>query len=222
VRFAQLVSKTSWGHLVVINHGIVNGKPLFSRYGHVEDIVVNKGQPVKVGDPIAKVGNQFGVFPYHLHFDISATDQLDKAPTYWPGLDLQGTKHHFVNPRDWLRENFNKSAEKLPDGASASGGTNTGGSGTTSEREKVEDRKPVPTWYVIDPNGAQVYKNPSLTAEKSGMLPRGAKVSINLEEGRKDAELTWGPILGGEFNGGWVAIRKNDGTKSYLSTNPPQ
>lgn len=218
VRFAQLVSKTSWGNLVVINHGTVNGKPLFSRYGHVEDIVVQKGQAVKVGDPIAKVGNQFGVFPYHLHFDISVTNQLDKAPTYWPGLDLQGTKHHFVNPRNWLRENFNSAAEKLPDGAFASGGV----SGGADEGRKPGDVKPLPVWYVIDPNGAQVYKNPSLTAEKSAILPRGTKVTVDVQNGRKDAELIWGPIVGGEYNGQWVAIRRNDGKASYLSTNPPQ
>lgn len=218
VRFAQLVSKTSWGNLVVINHGTVNGKPLFSRYGHVEDIVVKKDQPVKVGDPIAKVGNQFGVFPYHLHFDISTTDQLDKAPTYWPGLDLQGTKHHFVNPRDWLRANFNSTAETLPSGASASGGTGSG----TAEGRKPEDVKPLPTWFVIDPKGAQVYKNPSTNAEKSALLPRGTKVTVDVQKGLKDATLTWGPIVGGEFNGQWVAIRRNDGKESYLSTNPPQ
>lgn len=219
VRYAQLVSKASWGNLVVINHGIVNGKPLFSRYGHVEDIVVTKGQAVKVGDPIAKVGNQFGVFPYHLHFDISTTDQLDKAPTYWPGLDMQSCKHHFVNPRDWLRENFNTAAEILPEGSTASGDV-SGGSG--SGGQKPDDVKPLPTWYVIAPKGAQVYKEPSITAEKSVLLPRGTKVTVDVQKGRKDATVIWGPILGGDLNGQWVAIRKNDGKESYLSTNPPK
>lgn len=204
VRFAQLVSKTTWGNLVVINHGIVNGKPLFSRYGHVEDMVVAKGQAVKAGDPIAKVGNQFGVFPYHLHFDISTTDQLDKAPTYWPGLDMQACKHHFVNPRDWLRENYNATA------------------GEGKKPDDVKKETPLPTWYVIDPKGAQVYKEPSVTAEKSALLPRGTKVTVDVQKGRKDATLIWGPIVGGDLNGQWVAIRKNDGKESYLSTNPPQ
>ncbi|MBI3164423.1 MAG: M23 family metallopeptidase [Anaerolineales bacterium] len=217
VRFAQLVSKTTWGNLVVINHGIVNGKPLFSRYGHVEDMLVAKGQAVKAGDPIAKVGNQFGVFPYHLHFDISTTIQLDKSPTYWPGLDLQSCRHHFVNPRNWLRENHNNSAEKLPDGL----GTSGGGLGTNGGT-KPDDVKPLPTWYVIDPQGAQVYKEPSLAAEKTVLLPRGTKVTVDVQKGRKDAALTWGPIIGGNLNGQWVAIRKNDGKESYLSTNPPQ
>lgn len=219
VRYAQLVSKASWGNLVVINHGIVNGKPLFSRYGHVEDIVVTKGQAVKVGDPIARVGNQFGVFPYHLHFDISTTDQLDKAPTYWPGLDMQSCKHHFVNVRDWLRENFNSTAEILPEGSTASGDV-SGGSG--SGGQKPDDVKPLPTWYVIAPKGAQVYKEPSITAEKSVLLPRGTKVTVDVQKGRKDATVIWGPILGGDLNGQWVAIRKNDGKESYLSTNPPK
>jgi len=221
VRFAQLVSKTTWGNLIVINHGIVNGKPLFSRYGHVEDMVVTKGQAVKVGDPIAKVGNQFGVFAYHLHFDISTTDQLDKAPTYWPGLDMQSCKHHFVNVRDWLRDNLNTAAEILPQGSTASDVVNVNNEPTTGG-QKPNDVKPLPAWYVINPKGAQVYKAPSITAEKSTLLPRGTKVTVDVQKGRKDATLIWGPIVGGDLNGQWVAIRKNDGKESYLSTNPPK
>ena len=59
-----------WGNIIVIDHGIVDGKPLFSRYAHVENITVSPGQFVSKGHQICQVGNGFGLFPYHLHFDI--------------------------------------------------------------------------------------------------------------------------------------------------------
>ena len=173
-----------------------------------------------IGDA-GKVGNQFGVFAYHLHFDISTTDQLDKAPTYWPGLDMQSCNHHFVNVRDWLRDNLNTAAEILPEGSTASDVVSVNNEPTTGG-QKPNDVKPLPAWYVINPKGAQVYKAPSITAEKSALLPRGTKVTVDVQKGRKDATLIWGPIVGGDLNGQWVAIRKNDGKESYLSTNPPK
>ncbi|MBL8050540.1 MAG: M23 family metallopeptidase [Anaerolineales bacterium] len=213
VRYAQLVSKTSWGNLIVINHGIVDGKPLFSRYGHVEDIQVQKGQTVQVGQFIARVGNQFGMFPYHLHFDISTTDQLDKSPTYWPGLDLQSLKHHFVDPQAWLRQSHVLGS--LPD---VSGTTDT----TTNDNKPPRTNTiPVhPTWFVIA-SQITIYKSPSSSAEKSGTLARGEKISIGTE-GAKNENLIWGKIVGGKFNGDWVAIRKSDQSENFLSTNPPQ
>src|SRR5688572_24841405 len=76
-----------WGNIIVIDHGMVDGKPLFSRYAHVENInfdLVKVNQPIYMGDPIAQVGNGFGLFDYHLHFDISVTDILRKEPNHWP------------------------------------------------------------------------------------------------------------------------------------------
>ena len=46
VTYAQLYSRKVWGNLIIIDHGIVDGKPLFSRYAHVENIQVAAGQSV--------------------------------------------------------------------------------------------------------------------------------------------------------------------------------
>lgn len=213
VRYARLVTKGTWGNLIVINHGIVDGKPLFSRYAHVEEIQphVIEGQPIKMGTYLAKVGNQFGVFPYHLHFDISTTDKLNHVPTYWPGLDLSGCKQHFVNPKDWLSSNH--IVGSLPDVSSE-----------IIPSDNKPDRTNVipisPTWYVIVSEIA-IYKNPNSTSEKLGTLTRGEGISIG-NEGVKNENLIWGRISGGNFNGTWIAIQKADQTESYLSTNQIQ
>lgn len=211
VTYAQLVSKKVWGNLIVIDHGIVDGKPLFSRYAHVEAISVTKGEFVKTGHPLARVGNGEGLFPYHLHFDISTTEQLRNMPTYWPGQDRQGVKHHFVHPRDWLRQQHVLGS--LPD--------------MPPNPQPVPNPTPIPPppaipiWYVIASAGAQVFKSPSATAEKSGTLARGDKISIS-EDGVNNESLTWGQIIGGKFNGDWMAIGKADRSETYVSTNPPQ
>lgn len=220
VTYARLVSKKVWGNLIVIDHGTVDSKPLFSRYGHVEAMNVAVGQSVKMGDFIARVGNGEGLFPYHLHFDISATSQLGSAPTYWPGRDRQGVKHHFVDPLAWLRGHMNATAETRPGGKPDSGNVSGGESGTR-QPTRPENRAPLPVWYVIAPQGAQLYKNPSAAAEKSGVLPRGSRLNIS-GDGVKNESLMWAKVVGGDFNGDWIAIGKADRSETYVSTNPPQ
>ncbi len=199
-----------WGNIIVVNHGIVDGKPLFSRYAHVENIKVSVGQSVGTGHPIAQVGNGFGLFAYHLHFDISTTELLRTEPNNWPAPKSSPNeallKQHYVDPRAWLMRPH--VIESTP----------------TDKDNAVSGIKPTPTppvWYVIAPAGAQVRKDASISAEQVGLLPHGSKLSIETQGGNRDG-YTWGHISGGEFNGFWLAIRKQDQSESYVSTNPPR
>lgn len=211
VTYAQLYSKQHWGNLVIIDHGIVDGKPLFTRYGHVEDIQVTKGQSVKMGHFIARVGNQFGVFPYHLHFDISTTTQLLKQPYYWPGGDKQGVKSHFTDPKAWLL-----SHHEVNSPAKASGET------SPTPINKPDNRTPAkPIWHVIAQNGLDVFDNSLTTANKAGKLTRGSKILLN-ESGRKGEGFIWVQIAEGDFKSKWIQKSKADQSESYISTNPPQ
>lgn len=212
VTYAGLVSKKSWGNLVVINHGIVNEKPLFTRYAHVEEVQVQKGQTVNMGTFIAKVSNQFGVFPYHLHFDISTTTQLLNMPTYWPGLDQQGCKFHFVNPQDWLLQHLNVSGQLNV----ASNQNSTIPANTNTPPRTLAK----PIWHVIAQNGLDVFDNSLTTANKSGKLSRASKIILN-ESGRKSEGFIWVQIAEGNFKDKWVQKNKVDG-ETYISTNPPQ
>src|SRR5687767_12206950 len=48
VTYAQrFPNPKAWGKLIIIDHGIVDGEPLFSRYGHVENPKVAFDQPVR-------------------------------------------------------------------------------------------------------------------------------------------------------------------------------
>ncbi len=106
VAYAQVYSKKVWGAIIIIDHGIVDGKPLFSRYGHVENIIVEVGQKVKTGEQIASVGNGEGLFSYHLHFDISTTDILKEKPSHWPGHTRSLVHLHYVDPQKWLKDHI--------------------------------------------------------------------------------------------------------------------
>lgn len=209
VIYAQLVSKKVWGNLIVIDHGMVDGKPLFSRYGHVEAISVTKGQTVKMGQLISRVGNGEGLFAYHLHFDISATEILRTQAGFWPGGDKQGVKAHFVDPLLWLQQHRNVDSQP-----------NT--TGTTNPSDNLPPRTPArPIWFVIAPNGLNAHKSPASTSTQSGTLPRGAKVMVS-ESGVKNEGFIWAQIAEGNFKDSWVTRGKADQSETYLSTNAPQ
>jgi murein DD-endopeptidase MepM/ murein hydrolase activator NlpD len=187
-----------WGNIIVIDHGIVDGKPLFSRYAHVENIKVSPGQSVSIGDQICQVGNGFGLFAYHLHFDISTTKILLHEPQNWPAPKATPyykgqLRKHYVDPRAWLQQ-----------------------------AHVVENITPKPTvWYVIDPAGVPVRNNHGLSAEQVGSLSQGSELSIDETKGGRQDGYLWAPIKSGQYEGFWVAIRKQDQSETYVSTNPP-
>lgn len=55
----------TYGNIVVLAHD--NGN--VTRYAHCHSFIAKKGQRVKAGDPIAKVGNTGNSFGAHLHFE---------------------------------------------------------------------------------------------------------------------------------------------------------
>lgn len=55
---------------VDINHGIINGDKIFTRYAHISESRVTNGQTVKRGDLIALSGDGRGHYAAHLHFEI--------------------------------------------------------------------------------------------------------------------------------------------------------
>jgi murein DD-endopeptidase MepM/ murein hydrolase activator NlpD len=95
-----------WGYVIVIRHDPLytpTGEVLYSRYGHVQNVIVSAGQRVKRGDQIAEIGDGFGRFVPHLHFDISPSSVLETRPTDWPGTNLAYLLRNYVDPLDWIR-----------------------------------------------------------------------------------------------------------------------
>lgn len=98
----------TWGNVIIVKHdplGTAKGKVLYSRYGHVENIVIKVGDRVKRGQQLASVGNAFGAFAYHLHFDLSPTTILETHPEHWPAKNLNNLLANYINPREFLQNN---------------------------------------------------------------------------------------------------------------------
>ena len=55
----------SYGLLVKIDHG-----QYVTYYGHLSRILVNRGERVGQGDPIARVGSTGRAYGSHLHFEV--------------------------------------------------------------------------------------------------------------------------------------------------------
>jgi murein DD-endopeptidase MepM/ murein hydrolase activator NlpD len=201
VTYAQLYSTKVWGNIIVIDHGIVDGLPLMTRYGHIEKIRVAVGQVVQKGEQIANVGNGEGLFPYHLHFDVSTTDVLLTKAWHWPGSDLALVKANYVDPKEWLLAHVKGES---------------GGIG-------IQPPPPPNTQdvYISATIGLKVRQNHSTTSTSMTVLTRGTKVTINREERVNQESYTWGHIQGGTYSGYWIALGKADQSQSYVSNNPP-
>jgi len=100
------VLQGSWGYVIVIRHDpLPDGRVIYTRYAHVEQNRVVEGQQVARGDQIANIGNAFGRFKYHLHYDISISDILERNPAHWPGRDYNNLIKHYVDPKEFTKAN---------------------------------------------------------------------------------------------------------------------
>jgi murein DD-endopeptidase MepM/ murein hydrolase activator NlpD len=93
-----------WRNIVIVEHDpLPDGTRAYSRYAHVENIIVGVGDQVRRGQQIASVGMSGGPGAnYHLHFDISLTDILKKKPGHWPGANRNEVLQHYVDPRTFI------------------------------------------------------------------------------------------------------------------------
>jgi murein DD-endopeptidase MepM/ murein hydrolase activator NlpD len=97
----------TWGNVIVIKHDplVTDGKVLYGRYAHVEEMLVKVGDRVKRGQQIAKVGNAFGQWAYHLHFDLSPTTLLESKPGDWPAKDRTRLLKNYIDPKEFIINN---------------------------------------------------------------------------------------------------------------------
>lgn len=67
--------RTGWGNVVLTRHAFRDPKSGQVKYidtlnGHLDKIMVKKGQLIKRGQQIGTIGSNFGMYPAHLHFEI--------------------------------------------------------------------------------------------------------------------------------------------------------
>lgn len=206
VTFARLFSKTAWGNIIIIYHGVVDGRVLYSRYGHVQRIAVQEGTKVLKGQHIAGVGNGGpGLnFDPHLHFDISTTSVLKRHPGFWPGLDEKLLKHHFVNPLDWLEAHHVLGTSPLQP--------------TPLDRDSQGTDE---LRYFAQLDGVKIHENYGASAKVLYELKKGADLVLMKKVGRVADDFIWGKISGGVFHGNWVAVCRDDNTSFNFAIQKP-
>lgn len=59
-----------YGKVVILDHGVINGKPITTLYGHMSSISVSNGQFVKKGQQIGKEGSTGYSTGPHCHFEV--------------------------------------------------------------------------------------------------------------------------------------------------------
>jgi murein DD-endopeptidase MepM/ murein hydrolase activator NlpD len=62
-----------WGNVIIVRHAYRDGlgvRNVDSLYGHLQKILVHRGQAVKRGQQIAAIGNAHGLYDAHLHLEV--------------------------------------------------------------------------------------------------------------------------------------------------------
>ena len=97
-----------WGNVIIIRHDplyVPSGQVLYSRYAHVQDILVKVGDRVKRGQEVAEIGDAFGRFVPHLHYDLSPTTIFERSPGDWPGTNQARLLANYIDPLLFIRGN---------------------------------------------------------------------------------------------------------------------
>jgi murein DD-endopeptidase MepM/ murein hydrolase activator NlpD len=74
---------------------------------------VQKGDIVKRGQQICKVGNGFGAFVFHLHYDISQSGILETYAGDWPGTRRDYLFENYTDPLAFTRANRPRKVEPV-------------------------------------------------------------------------------------------------------------
>ncbi len=77
----------AWGNVIVIRHAYLEkGQLLFidSLYAHLDRIDVKEGTTVQRGQKIGTIGNNHGMYPSHLHFEIHKNLNIGVNHTGFP------------------------------------------------------------------------------------------------------------------------------------------
>ena len=62
-----------WGNVIIVRHAYRESggvRNVDSLYGHLNKILVRRGQTVKRGQQIAEIGNAHGLYDAHLHLEV--------------------------------------------------------------------------------------------------------------------------------------------------------
>lgn len=102
--------KSNWGNIIIIAHkNPTNNQVFFSLYAHLQKRLVEKGERVKLGQTIGKIGKsntpQNGWWPdAHLHFAIYTGIWQNKVlPGYWKKGSPRTKPSHWQEPTKFIK-----------------------------------------------------------------------------------------------------------------------
>lgn len=117
---SEKVPNSTWDNLIDIEHTLPDGRKVYSKYAHLQDRKVSKGDPVVIGQLIGHIGNASGQLAYHLHFAICVTDLLLHDPRNWPSTRHTPEQAHaiisanYVDPLFFIDSYQSPTLEVLP------------------------------------------------------------------------------------------------------------
>lgn len=227
VKFAGEISgSNTWGNVVIIKHGTVDGKPLFSRYAHLLSIekTITEGAEVTADTLIGFVGKGpvgSGMDP-HLHFDISTSEKLSEKENAgdWPGTNEARLAADYVDPKEWLKDPhvINKDAKGNPVGNAQPAGSDSGS--RTVNPQVMPSASSVVDWFVIArPNTelrAELSKPTGNTLPFGFSFPLESNPQLVLHE-----KFLWVQISDGPLKGHWVKHSNESKSEVYVSSTRP-
>jgi len=94
-----------WGNVIIVRHAFREGgsvRNVDSLYGHLNKILVRRGQTVKRGQQIAEIGNAHGLYDAHLHLEVrrnlaigmSRAKFAEDSTNYYDPSDFIATHRH--------------------------------------------------------------------------------------------------------------------------------
>jgi len=103
---------TGLGNIIIVRHRLPEGSEVYSRYAHLNEIDVERGQTVEIGEVIATIGKSGNEsdpnFYAHLHFDLAYSETYEKflrnSPWYYPDESRETVDRFFLNVRGFIGE----------------------------------------------------------------------------------------------------------------------
>lgn len=79
--------RLGWGNVIILRHAYMEGAQVAyvdSLYGHLNEILVREGAQVVRGQKIGTIGNNRGMYPAHLHFEMRKNLRIGMARSAFP------------------------------------------------------------------------------------------------------------------------------------------
>ena len=90
---------TGWGKCIHVIHCVGDTALYESVYAHVDTMLVKRGQLIRRGEQIGTIGDCYGEYYAHLHFELRDSINMGIGVGY--SVDTSG----YISPKDFINEN---------------------------------------------------------------------------------------------------------------------